>query len=197
MLLAPLDQNYRRAESSATILLALHIVEQQASVGLEVVTVGGVACRVNTRRSVQRVNLQTRVVGKAVQPRALVEIAGLLAGIAFECRGRLGNILRNAHLAGCYQFVAVAKYGLYLGEFMSVVCSKNQFHSVCEKFLFNNLHLAQSIVDRNLVDNGFDNGVDIRACRVVGRADVVHAVVVDERREPLLRTLLVGVIDRD
>ena len=63
--------------------------------------------------------------------------------------------------------------------------------------LSDDLQFFQSVVEVDLVDDGLHEDVHLRTLRVVGRAYVAHAVVVDQRGHLLAGPLPVGVVDRD
>ena len=63
--------------------------------------------------------------------------------------------------------------------------------------VFHDLQFFEPVVEVDLVDDGFDQDVHVRAFGIVGRADVAYAVVMDQRGHLLAGTLLVGVVDRD
>ena len=98
--LAACEQRDNGTEPRATIRRPLQIVQQQAVVGLKIVTVGGIAGRMDARRSVQRLDLEARIVGKTVESRTGTQIMRFLGSVAFERCLLLGNLLRDAAHAG-------------------------------------------------------------------------------------------------
>ena len=98
--------------------------------GGEVVAVGGVAGRVYAGGSAERLDFEARVVGEAVHTGALMEVAGLLQGVAFECRLLLGNLLGDAAVARREERESPAQDGLHLPELVGVVGGKDDFHDL-------------------------------------------------------------------
>ena len=109
---------------------AFEVFQQQAIIGREVVAVGGVTGRVHARGAAQRLDLQPRIVGEAVEPGAAVEVVRLLRGVAFEGLLLLGNILLNAAVAGRQQGEGVAQHSLHFGELVGVIRGENDFHGM-------------------------------------------------------------------
>ena len=98
ILLSIQNQRYGRSELRCAILCAAESLQQKTLVGLIVVAIGRITCRAYPRLATQSINLQTRIIGKAIEPRAGVDIARLRERITLERRLILGNILRNAAL---------------------------------------------------------------------------------------------------
>ena len=69
-----------------------------------------IACRVDARLAIERVNFQTRIVAEAIITVMLLDKFGLHTGIAFDGVGCFGNILVAAHVGQSEYFIAVAKH---------------------------------------------------------------------------------------
>ena len=77
-------EGYGRAEACAAVPYAVETLQQQAFVGLVVVAVGSVSCRVYARLAAQSLHFESRVVGKAVEPRTRAYVPRLGQRVAFE-----------------------------------------------------------------------------------------------------------------
>ena len=72
----------------------MQLLQEFVHIGVAVVSVRkGIACRVYAGSSVERVDFQSRIVGKDVEPVAFVDKARFQQGIALEGVGRFGDVL--------------------------------------------------------------------------------------------------------
>ena len=121
-------EGYGRAEACAAVPYALETLQQQSFVGLVVVAVGSVSCRVYARLAAQSLHFESRVVGKAVEPRTRAYVPRLGQRVAFERRFVLGDILRDAALARRDEREGLAESLRHLAQFVGVVCCEYYLH---------------------------------------------------------------------
>ena len=125
------DQRNDRSELRPAVGRSFEVFQQQAVVGREIVSVGGVTGRMHARSAAQRLHFESGIVGEAVESRAVVEVMRLLRSVAFEGLLLFGNLLRDAAFAGRHQPEAGTQHGLHLHEFMRVIRSEEDIHCVC------------------------------------------------------------------
>ena len=112
MLFSVENQRNDGAEAGPPVRYAFHIAQQKLHVALRIVSRSRIACRANSRLPAERLDLEARVVGKAVGSRALVQVVRFLGSVAFDRRAVFRNFLGNTQLGGRDKSVAVAQYGL-------------------------------------------------------------------------------------
>ena len=87
----------------------------------------GITCRINPRSTIQSLYFQTGIIGKTVQPVVAVYILRLQGSIAFQRIGCLGNVCFTMNILQAQNLNLIAQNGPDFFQFVSVICSKNQF----------------------------------------------------------------------
>lgn len=123
------DQRDHRAEPGLSVGLSRKVFEQQRYVVGRISAIPGITGRTNPRRAAERIDFQTGIVGETVQPGAVVQVAGLLKSISLQSRLLFRYILGNTQIARRYQLITTAENLLRFGQLMTVIGSKNNFHS--------------------------------------------------------------------
>ena len=111
-------------ETGAAVGNPFEVVQQKPHVGFEVMAFRSVTRGVYARRTAQRRNFQTGIVGETVGTASRMDITHLLERIALDGGLFLRNLLRNTSLAQRDEPVTVAEDGFYLLQLMRIVCSE-------------------------------------------------------------------------
>ena len=94
-----LAQCYACAKLCRAVGDAVEIVQQQVDVVFAVAVVAGIACRVDTRSTVERRHFKPGVVGKAVVAVVLLDVVGFDFCVTLDGRGCFGNVVVAADVA--------------------------------------------------------------------------------------------------
>ena len=124
------QQGYDGAEVCCARCLAVELAQKLLHVCLRVVVSAfGVACAVNAGCSVERVDLQARVVSKDAHVVMVPHILCLLQGVALQRVGGLGDVGMAAYVGKRHHLHAAAEDLAYLLQLVEVVgCKYNLFH---------------------------------------------------------------------
>ena len=85
----------------------------------------GIACRVYARLSIERINLQSRVVTEAVIAIMFLDKTGLHLGIFLDEMASFGNILVTTDVGETQNLVGVTQHLPQLLQLVCIVGSKN------------------------------------------------------------------------
>ena len=109
--------------------MLLQLSQELVDIGLEVVSLGRIACGVHAWRAPESVHFEPRVVGEAVKPRAGVYVVRLDDRVLDKRLSRLFDILGDAHVGRAQQREALAEYLRGFAELSLVSGGKNDFHN--------------------------------------------------------------------
>ena len=93
----------------------------------------GVACRIYPRLTVEGIDKQSCVIGKAVISVMLLHISGLDLCIALKGRGCFGDIFMTAYVGKRQYLPSVSGYLAEFTQLVLIICSKNKFFSFFSK----------------------------------------------------------------
>lgn len=103
------------AETGIAVRVALQFLEQECGVGFRIVVVGvGIARRVNTGPTAERLHLQTRIVGKTVVTIVGKDELRLEQGVTLKGIGCFGNIAEAIYFVKAEHLILTSEYGTNL-----------------------------------------------------------------------------------
>ena len=121
---ASLHQGDDSAETGAAVGLPAHLGQQLGDVGTVVMAVGGITCRMYTRRTAQCLHFQPAVIGEAVEPVVRCHIAGFHQCVAFERVCRLGDVGVATDVVQRKYVDHTVEHGTHLGQLVGIVGCK-------------------------------------------------------------------------
>ena len=90
-------------------------------------TWSGIACRIDTRFTIQGINFQSRVIAEAIIAVMFLDITGLHTGIFFDEIGSFWDILMASDVGKAQYFVTVAQHLTQLLQLVGIVGCKDNF----------------------------------------------------------------------
>ena len=125
--LVTLQQSDSSAESGSAIVDSIEFFQHFINVCLTVMTWSSIACRIDTRLTIQGINFQSRVITEAVIAIMFLDITGLHTGIFFDEIGSFWDILMASDVGKAQYFVTVAQHLPQLLQLVGIVGRKDNF----------------------------------------------------------------------
>ena len=124
MFLAVQDEGKDRAETGTAVLYPFQVLEQLAHIGLRIVCIARITCRIDSRRTVQGFYLQAGIVGKAILVIRFVDEPCLEQGVPLQRVRRLGDVGLTADVLQAEDFYLFADDGFHFLQLVGIVSGK-------------------------------------------------------------------------
>ena len=132
--LPALDETYHRAEIRPTVGLSIHSGKQLIDIVIKRAMLTSITGTIDTRSTIQRLHLKTRVVGKAILMSTLPYPLGFLQGISLQGISRFGYISLKTHVGKTLYLHDTIQQLADLTQFMFVICGKNQSFHILQRY---------------------------------------------------------------
>ena len=110
----------------------LQFVQQAMDIGLGIMTLAVAvhlpeACREDTRSTVEGLDLESGIIGKAIETIVVMHVACLLQCVALQCGSRLGDVLMAAYFGKPLYQESLAQYLPHFLQLVGIVRGHDEF----------------------------------------------------------------------